>query len=134
MTRRRRLPPLLLWAGCGLAALGLVAALAVLEPGGDSRYTICVLRRTTGVPCPGCGLTRALAALAKGRWAAALGFHPLAPLVAAEVAAGWLVWGAVAAGLRTPPSTERVHDLLLANVLALVALWLGRAASGMLPV
>jgi Protein of unknown function (DUF2752) len=35
-----------------------------------------------GIPCPGCGLTRATLALAQGKLALALHFHPLAPVVA----------------------------------------------------
>jgi hypothetical protein len=37
----------------------------------------------TGVPCPGCGLTRALACATHGHWAEAYAFHPLWPLLLA---------------------------------------------------
>jgi hypothetical protein len=44
-----------------------------------------------GIPCPGCGLTRASLALLRGDFAAALGFHPLvfvlAPLFAYAIGA-----------------------------------------------
>ena len=46
--------------------------------------TSCTLRSITGLPCPGCGLTRALIAALRGDLAAALQLHPLfwlAPLV-----------------------------------------------------
>ena len=39
----------------------------------------------TGLPCPLCGLTRGLFALAKGHWAAAVRFHPLSPLALAMI-------------------------------------------------
>ena len=39
----------------------------------------CPFRVVTGVPCPGCGLTRAVSSLAAGRWAEALQFHPFVP-------------------------------------------------------
>ena len=42
---------------------------------------LCPLRAVTGVPCPSCGLTRALAHLERGHWAEAVRFHPFAPLV-----------------------------------------------------
>ena len=42
---------------------------------------LCPLRAVTAVPCPSCGLTRALAHLERGHWAAAVRFHPLSPLV-----------------------------------------------------
>jgi hypothetical protein len=35
-----------------------------------------------GIPCPGCGLTRATLALARGDLRGALALHPLAPLIA----------------------------------------------------
>jgi hypothetical protein len=42
---------------------------------------LCPLRAVTAIPCPSCGLTRALAHLERGHWAEALKFHPFAPLV-----------------------------------------------------
>jgi hypothetical protein len=42
----------------------------------------CPFRATTGRPCPGCGMSRALAALARWDWSAALAFHAFAPLFA----------------------------------------------------
>jgi len=35
----------------------------------------------TGIPCPSCGLTRALAHFERGHWAEAVRFHPFVPLV-----------------------------------------------------
>ncbi|MCX6553792.1 MAG: DUF2752 domain-containing protein [Candidatus Aminicenantes bacterium] len=42
---------------------------------------LCPLRAVTGIPCPSCGLTRALAHLEHGHLAQALQYHPFAPLV-----------------------------------------------------
>jgi hypothetical protein len=42
---------------------------------------LCPLRAVTGIPCPSCGLTRALAHLERGHWAEALKFHPFSPLI-----------------------------------------------------
>lgn len=42
---------------------------------------ICVFRRLTALPCPLCGMTRALCAMAKGELAAAVSFNALSPLV-----------------------------------------------------
>lgn len=69
--RHRRVSGVLLALGIGL--VGLRAA------GIDS--WICPLHALTGVPCPGCGLTRATVALLRGQLRAAWGLHPFAPLV-----------------------------------------------------
>jgi hypothetical protein len=42
---------------------------------------LCPLRAVTGIPCPSCGLTRALAHLERGHLALALKFHPFSPLI-----------------------------------------------------
>jgi hypothetical protein len=42
---------------------------------------LCPLRAVTGIPCPSCGLTRAVAHLERGHWAEALKFHPFSPLL-----------------------------------------------------
>ncbi len=52
----------------GIAALAL--ALYVLDIG-------CVFRLVTGIPCPGCGMTRAWLAALRGDFAAAVAYHPL---------------------------------------------------------
>ena len=39
----------------------------------------CPLLRTTGIPCPGCGLTRAVMLLLHGEFREALHFHAFAP-------------------------------------------------------
>ena len=45
--------------------------------------SICLFYNLTGLPCPGCGLTRAFVCLGHGRWQEALHWHPF----------GWLVYG-----------------------------------------
>jgi len=42
---------------------------------------LCIFRSTTGLPCPGCGLTRAFVSAAHGNLALSLHFHRL----------GWLI-------------------------------------------
>jgi hypothetical protein len=52
---------------------------------------LCAFRAITGVPCMGCGSTRALGRLGRLDVAGALGFHPLITTLALGVA----VWGMV---------------------------------------
>jgi hypothetical protein len=47
-----------------------------------SDFPLCPMAGTFGVPCPGCGLTRATLALLQGDVRAALYFHPLVGLMA----------------------------------------------------
>jgi len=41
----------------------------------------CIIRILIGVPCPGCGMSRAIYSLFRGNIAEAFHFHPLFPLV-----------------------------------------------------
>lgn len=55
-----------------VALVALPFALAV-----ELDFPLCPLAGTFGIPCPGCGLTRATLALAHGDVHAAMRFHPL---------------------------------------------------------
>ncbi len=46
------------------------------------RVWTCAFRETTGLPCPGCGMTRALSALCRGQFTASWALHPFAPGIA----------------------------------------------------
>lgn len=65
------------------AALPLLMLLAIAA----IDFPLCPTRLFFGVPCPGCGLTRATLALLTLDLEAMLHFHPLAPLMAPIV--GW---------------------------------------------
>jgi hypothetical protein len=124
------------WRGWALIGAAGFAALAVLHawvPPDAASFAFCPLRRLTGVPCPACGMTRAFAHLAKGEWSAAVHDHPLAPLLAAELGLAWLAWGCQAAGLLRLPRLSRPELAALGHLAVLVAVWLGRAATGTLP-
>ena len=62
----------------GVMLAPLLAYGWVTSPG---TTTLCPLRAVTGIPCPSCGLTRALAHLERGHWVEAVRLHPFAPLV-----------------------------------------------------
>lgn len=61
----------------GTLLLPLLAYDWVTDP---ATTTLCPLRAVTGIPCPSCGITRALAHLERGHWAEAVRLHPFAPL------------------------------------------------------
>ncbi len=122
-----------LWLCAGFLGLAGLAVFHVWEPSGDPSSALCFSRRLFHLPCPGCGMTRAFAHLAKGEWAAAVADHPLAPVIALEFILGWVVWGASLASGRRFRLPVRIETVFVANAAALCALWLGRVATGTLP-
>jgi hypothetical protein len=62
-----------------LLALALVAAAGVMLA---AEVPVCPTALFFGIPCPGCGLTRATLALFRGDIRQALALHPLAPILA----------------------------------------------------
>ncbi|HEY2954146.1 MAG TPA: DUF2752 domain-containing protein [Candidatus Eisenbacteria bacterium] len=129
----RPVSPRLAWLAVGAIGLGAWVVLAIWTPPHDPHATLCFFRQVTGIPCAGCGLTRALALLAKGEWSAAVAIHPLAPVLALEAAAGWLLWLAVIERWIKAPSMSLVNGGLIANAVVLLVVWALRLASGTLP-
>ena len=114
-----------------MAACVGVFALAV-----RSDFPLCPLAGSFGIPCPGCGLTRATLALFHGDVRAALHLHPLV-LLLAPLVVGITLTGAWSL-LRAPESEARPHFLFsngrtmtaLATVVLVLTLgvWLARFA------
>ena len=63
--------------------------------------SICLFHNFTGLPCPGCGLTRSWVAMAHGHAGEALVWHPLGPLLFLS-ALGYTLWSGWTA-LKKPP-------------------------------
>ncbi len=55
--------------------------LAVVHPPEGLGLPICWLKASTGIPCPGCGLTRSLSTIMRGDLSAAVLLHPFGPLL-----------------------------------------------------
>ena len=82
LTRRRRT----LIRGCLLAILGLGFAVVLwvvmlIPPSEHSFYPKCTLHSTTGLHCPGCGMTRSLHSFLNGDFEQAIAYNVLAPIV-----------------------------------------------------
>lgn len=110
------------------SALVLLAAALVPTPGVGGHLlglpTLCPFRVMTGLPCPGCGMTRALCCLCHGRFADALWYHPAVPLVVLGLAAA-AVYG-IATGKRLPERPVAVGSQIA--IAACFAVWLCRMA------
>ena len=61
-------------------SLAMLALVSHLPPDGAG-VPVCLFRAISGLPCPGCGLTRGLSSLVQGHPAAAFDYHPFAFLV-----------------------------------------------------
>lgn len=55
----------------------------------------CAFKKVTGLPCPGCGMTRSCLAMVRGEWGEMWHWHPFGPLFA-------LFWVVVGGGLLMP--------------------------------
>lgn len=83
-------------AGTVWAILSVIFAASVFLPlpGKDGSIahlpSLCPFYTLTGLPCPGCGLTRSFVSLGHGQWETSLHWHPLGWLVAVILISLWL--------------------------------------------
>ena len=112
-----------------VAVVGILAMVPALEDG----PTVCPFALGTGLACPGCGMTRAASQILRGDLASAVSYHPLIPAIGLLAAAGW-VWFLLRRTGRVEPMSNRVlNAVLIATLVALLAVWIGRLATGTLP-
>jgi hypothetical protein len=113
-----------------VAGAALVAELdhGRLQVAGYPVPGVCAFNNLTGLPCAGCGLTRASVALVSGDLAASLGYHRLGWLVLLYVGFQTLRHGAWLTVARWRPALDRGGRVLdwslVALVVALLANWL----------
>jgi hypothetical protein len=110
-----------------------VFGLMTMASPSDDGLTICPMALLTGVACPGCGMSRAIAWMFRGDLERSVGYHPLGPLVVviSVVAVGWAL-GRRFRGWSTP-RTALLNGGLVVLAVLLMAVWLARLASGTLP-
>lgn len=143
------MPAVRYWWATGLGLVALFLALAFWDPAVAGGPDLCLFHRATGVACAACGLTRAAAALAQGRFAESWRWHPLFAFLAAEVAIFWLAWGVTLRRARTagalshgqevrePPALLALRRIAskaaIATGVLLLLVWIVRLSTGTLP-
>src|SRR2546426_6795612 len=105
-----------------LVASGLVVAVP----------EVCAFHRATHLACPTCGMTRSLAALARGDLATSLGLHPLGIVLVVELAALWVLWGRGLARREGWRIERLIPRLVAANAATFALVWLARLLTGAL--
>jgi len=118
---------LILLAGLAAIQIGLTAA------GWQSWQ--CPIYAVSGMPCPGCGLSRATVLLARGQWNAAIHMHAFAPVVLVAVfgftIAGILPRKHIRSMLLSIATVERHTGIVALLALAMLIYW-GLRVSGVL--
>jgi hypothetical protein len=121
------------WLGkyCVIAAwLGLF--LATVTPPHGTSFSVCWFKNCTGLPCPGCGLTRSLSCGLRGMFVESWQYHPMGLLILTMLLA------IAFASVLPPRLRERLSNymesrayafnlLYLAFVVAFLAFGVGRA-------
>lgn len=115
-----------------VAPLFGVGFLALYNPSDDGP-TVCPFALTTGMACPGCGLTRAAGYLARGDIASALSYHPLVVLIGIQAIAGWVWFMLRRRGTVRPMSARISTAIVVGTAVSLIAVWLLRLGLGTLP-
>lgn len=108
-----------------ICAGALCASFALTPTDAASGPVICPFRLMTGLPCPGCGLTRGWVFLAHGRVGAAISANPFALLTMPAALA--FVVAVVVAVVRRRPLPDLTRAARLGVVKVVVVAWVAFA-------
>jgi len=118
------------------AALTAGIVVAALWRPTDTGLPLCFFRFSTGLSCPGCGMTRSLTAVGRGELEVAVRYHAFGPLIAVGLGA---LWAAIGIGLATgrnllpEMNSRRISLFLVVFIGAFLAYWLIRVLTGTAP-
>ena len=123
------LTPLLQSRSAGMVLAGVAATHLILVALGLPSFS-CPLRAATGVPCPGCGLSRGVSALIHGDSREMVSLHVFSPalllFIILVLAVGVLPNANRASVLRFIDRFEQQTSFALIGLLLLMAYWLVR--------
>lgn len=111
------------WPGLAIIP-GVFFVAAAFGQAATQGPVLCFFRRITGMPCAGCGMTRAFVALGHFELGAAVDFNPLSPAAFAWMAIWWLL--ATVALLRGRAVPVHPRWLLKIGLLTLTGWWVLR--------
>jgi len=98
----------------------LFGAAALTDPARPLPFEVCIFHRLTGLPCPTCGMTRAVCHAVHGHWAQSVACHPAGLILAAGLL-GWMLWAAAEAWRGQPIAEALRRRLATALIIAGVA-------------
>jgi len=114
---------IILW-GSSLPAL--LAASFLYFPHATTGPVLCPMALILGMPCPGCGITRAFCYATHGHFREAFGFHPLWPFLLAYFA---FLWGyQLAEVAKGAPPKLPTYRIAGGAIVVLLAFWVVRLA------
>lgn len=108
----------------------LAGGLAWWDPATRGGPPLCPYAALTGHACPGCGLTRAVGSLLRGRVHDAIALHPIAPLLVAEVVVACLAFVLLGDTARRRAPAWLLPAALVVNTVLLVGTWTVRGLTG----
>ena len=111
----------ILWAS---SLPALLAASFFYLPWAFTGPVLCPMALVLGLPCPGCGLTRAFCLMTHGRFSEALAFHPLAPAMLGYITFLWVY--KIAESVRGTPPRLPTSRIGAAAGLVVAGFWVVR--------